>query len=300
MVGVRTIILGYIGVGDMGGPMALNLLKAGFEVVVFDTQLNRLDHLVDAGAVSASSARDVADKAEVVMVCLNTIAAAHAVAKDVAAGVIVKTYVDMSTTGPSVAKDVRTHFEGTEITMLDAPISGHISKAVDGTLTIIVSGPKSAAEHAKPAFEAMGENIFYIGDISGGGQMMKLANNYLNNVQAIATSEAITMGIKFGLDPQIMFDILNVSTGRNSQTSGKLRDAVLSRKFLGGANMKISHKDISLAVSEAESLGAPALTGALVRGIFEEALAKGGNEERSSAIFKYVAAKADLDFDEDG
>ena len=221
-------------------------------------------------------------------------------AKDVASGSAVKTYVDMSTTGPSVAKDVRAHFEDTDITMLDAPISGHISKAVDGTLTIIVSGPKAAADHAKPAFEAMGENIFYIGDIAGGGQMMKLANNYLNNVQAIATSEAITMGIKFGLDPQIMFDILNVSTGRNSQTSGKLRDAVLSREFTGGANMKISHKDISLAVGEAESLGSPALTGALVRGIFEEALAKGGDKERSSAIFKYVAAKAGLDFDGGG
>ncbi len=290
------MILGYIGVGDMGGPMAHNLLKAGFEVVVFDTQQDRLDSLVDAGAVGASSAREVADKAEVVMVCLNTIGAAHAVAKEVAAGSAVKTYVDMSTTGPSVAKDVRAHFEDMDITMLDAPISGHISKAVDGSLTIIVSGPKAAADHTKPAFEAMGENIFYIGDIAGGGQMMKLANNYLNNVQAIATSEAITMGIKFGLDPQIMFDILNVSTGCNSQTSGKLRDAVLSREFAGGANMKISHKDISLAVGEAESLGSPALTGALVRGIFEEALARGGDKERSSAIFKYVAAKAGLDF----
>lgn len=290
------MILGYIGVGDMGGPMAHNLLKADFEVVVFDTQQDRLDNLVDAGAMGASSAREVADKAEVVMVCLNTIKAAHAVAKDVAIGSAVKTYVDMSTTGPSVAKDVRVHFECTDITMLDAPISGHISKAVDGSLTIIVSGPKAAADHAKPAFEAMGENIFYIGDVAGGGQMMKLANNYLNNVQAIATSEAITMGIKFGLDPQIMFDILNVSTGRNSQTSGKLRDAVLSREFAGGANMKISHKDISLAVGEAESLGSPALTGALVRGIFEEALTKGGDKERSSAIFKYVAAKAGLDF----
>lgn len=290
------MILGYIGVGDMGGPMAHNLLKADFEVVVFDTQQDRLDNLVDAGAMGASSAREVADKAEVVMVCLNTIKAAHAVAKDVAIGSAVKTYVDMSTTGPSVAKDVRVHFEDTDITMLDAPISGHITKAVDGSLTIIVSGPKAAADHAKPAFEAMGENIFYIGDIAGGGQMMKLANNYLNNVQAIATSEAITMGIKFGLDPQIMFDILNVSTGRNSQTSGKLRDAVLSREFAGGANMKISHKDISLAVGEAESLGSPALTGALVRGIFEEALTKGGDKERSSAIFKYVAAKAGLDF----
>ncbi len=289
-------VLGYIGVGDMGGPMARNLLKAGFDVVVYDTQQDRLDSLAEAGAGAASSAREVADRAEIVMVCLNTIEAGHAVAKEVAGGSAVRIYVDMSTTGPSVAADIRVHFDGTEIVMLDAPVSGHISKAVDGSLTVIVSGSREAAEQVRPAFEAMGENIFYIGDIAGGGQMMKLANNYLNNVQAIATSEAITMGIKFGLDPKIMFDVLNVSTGRNSQTSGKLRDAVLSREFAGGANMKISHKDISLAVEEAESLGSPALTGALVRGIFAEALAKGGDKERSSAIFKYVAAKAGLDF----
>ncbi len=289
-------VLGYIGVGDMGGPMARNLLKAGFDVVVYDTQQDRLDSLAEAGAAAASSAREVADRAEIVMVCLNTIEAGHAVAKEVAGGSAVRIYVDMSTTGPSVAADIRVHFDGTEIVMLDAPVSGHISKAVDGSLTVIVSGSREAAEQVRPAFEAMGENIFYIVDIAGGGQMMKLANNYLNNVQAIATSEAITMGIKFGLDPKIMFDVLNVSTGRNSQTSGKLRDAVLSREFAGGANMKISHKDISLAVEEAESLGSPALTGALVRGIFAEALAKGGDKERSSAIFKYVAAKAGLDF----
>jgi len=276
--------------------MARNLLKAGFDVVVYDTQQDRLDSLAEAGAGAASSAREVADRAEIVMVCLNTIEAGHAVAKEVAGGSAVRIYVDMSTTGPSVAADIRVHFDGTEIVMLDAPVSGHISKAVDGSLTVIVSGSREAAEQVRPAFEAMGENIFYIGDIAGGGQMMKLANNYLNNVQAIATSEAITMGIKFGLDPKIMFDVLNVSTGRNSQTSGKLRDAVLSREFAGGANMKISHKDISLAVEEAESLGSPALTGALVRGIFAEALAKGGDKERSSAIFKYVAAKAGLDF----
>ncbi|MEL0113395.1 MAG: NAD(P)-dependent oxidoreductase, partial [Rickettsiales bacterium] len=279
-----------------GAAAALALQRAGFDVVVYDTQQDRLDSLAEAGASAASSAREVADRAEIVMVCLNTIEAGHAVAKEVAGGSAVRIYVDMSTTGPSVAADIRVHFDGTEIVMLDAPVSGHISKAVDGSLTVIVSGSREAAEQVRPAFEAMGENIFYIGDIAGGGQMMKLANNYLNNVQAIATSEAITMGIKFGLDPKIMFDVLNVSTGRNSQTSGKLRDAVLSREFAGGANMKISHKDISLAVEEAESLGSPALTGALVRGIFAEALAKGGDKERSSAIFKYVAAKAGLDF----
>ena len=292
-----TKTVGLIGLGPMGGNVAGNLLEKKFSVCGFDLKPDCMSALADKGLLALGSAAEVSKAVDVVITSLPSFETLTSVIDELRQkpkeGQVV---IECSTL--TVEQKITAHdqLKDAGMIMLDAPISGHISKAVDGSLTIIVSGPKAAADHAKPAFEAMGENIFYIGDIAGGGQMMKLANNYLNNVQAIATSEAITMGIKFGLDPQIMFDILNVSTGRNSQTSGKLRDAVLSREFAGGANMKISHKDISLAVGEAESLGSPALTGALVRGIFEEALTKGGDKERSSAIFKYVAAKAGLDF----
>ncbi len=284
-------VIGYIGVGDMGGPMARNLLKAGFEVVVFDLQSDRLDALVNAGARRADSALDVANRASTVMVCLNTIDAGHAVAQSVAAGGAVRTYIDLSTTGPTTARELRSCFEGTGVAMLDAPVSGRIEKAADGTLTVMASGPRAAFDTAMPAFKAIGENIFYLGETPGGGQMMKLANNYLNNVQGVATAEALTMGLKFGLDAKTMFDIWNVSTGRNTQTETKMREAVLSGAFAGGANMKIGYKDISLAVEEAQRLGAPTDLGTIVRDVYSEALANGGDKERSSAIAKHVAAK---------
>jgi len=289
-----TAAIGYIGVGDMGGPMVRNMMKAGLDVVVYDTQADRLDALVADGAQRGSSATDVANRAEIVMACLNTLGAVRGVAAEAATGSAIKVYVDMSTTGPTPAQELRGIFDGTGIAMLDAPISGHISKAVDGTLTVIASGPRDAFDTCKPAFEAMGENVFYLGDIPGGGQMMKLANNYLNNVQAVGTSEALTMGIKFGLDPAAMLEILNVSTGRNSQTQGPLAEAVRTGKFLGGANMKISQKDITLAVEEAQRLGAPTEMGVAAKANYDHAIANGGDTERSTSIMKHVAAKAGL------
>ncbi|MFT6579625.1 MAG: NAD(P)-dependent oxidoreductase [Alphaproteobacteria bacterium] len=286
------MMIGYIGIGDMGGPMARNILKAGNDVLVYDIQQDKVDALVAAGAKAADSVEDVANQAEIVMVCLNTVAASHAVAKVVSGGSAVRIFVDQSTTGPTVAKELRSYFEGTDIQMIDAPVSGMIEKAVDGTLTVISSGPKEAFDAVKPAFEAMGENVFWLGDLPGGGQMMKVLNNYINNVQAVGTSEGVTMGLKFGLNAQTMFDILNVSTGRNSQTEGKLAEAVITGVFSGGANMKISQKDIGLGVEEGERMGAATNAGRAARDTYDQAIADGGDKERSTAILKHVALKA--------
>lgn len=288
------MIVGYIGIGDMGGPMARNLLKAGYDVVVHDLQPDKVDALVAAGARAAAGPAEIANEAEIVMACLNTVEASHAVARAVAGGSAVRIFIDQSTTGPTTAKELRPYFEGANIAMLDAPVSGMIAKAVDGTLTVITSGPKAAFETARPLFDAIGENVFHISELPGAGQMMKVLNNYINNVQAVGTSEGITMGLKFGLDAQTMFNILNVSTGRNSQTEGKLAEAVITGVFSGGANMKISQKDIRLGVEEGERMGAPTNAGRAARDTFDQAIIDGGDKERSTAILKHVAAKAGL------
>jgi 3-hydroxyisobutyrate dehydrogenase len=288
----EAMVIGYIGIGDMGGPMARNILKAGFDVVVCDLDPVKVDALVADGATAADTPEAVASQADIVMACLNTVAASHAVAKAVSGGSAVRIFVDQSTTGPTVAKELRSYFEGTDIQMVDAPVSGMIEKAVDGTLTVISSGPESAFNDVKPLFDAMGSNVFWLGDIPGGGQMMKVLNNYINNVQAVGTSEGVTMGLKFGLDPQTMFNVLNVSTGRNSQTEGKLAEAVITGVFSGGANMKISQKDIGLGVEEGERMGAATNAGRAARDTYNQAIADGGDKERSTAILKHVALKA--------
>ena len=294
----RTI--GFIGVGDMGGPMARNLVKGGFDVLAYDIRSEALDEVTQSGVRAAGSVREIAAEAETVLVCLNTVQAAHGVAQEAAQGAAVRTYVDLSTTGPTVAKEVRRYFENTDIDMLDAPVSGLISGAVDGTLSVMATGSKTAFNRVRPAFEAIGKNVFYLGDIPGGGQTMKLVNNYLMNIANIGTSEAIVLGAKAGLDPRAMFDVINVSTGRNTPSSQTLNHAVPDRDFSYGAFMPISHKDISLCLEEGERLGVPLELGAVVRDIIADAIDRGGATDRSSGIFKYIEAKAGIVVGKDG
>lgn len=283
--------IGYIGIGAMGGPMAKNLVKAGFDVTVYDLQQDRIDDLVAAGATAAESVLDVANRAEVVMVCLNTIDAAFAVAEEASRGSAIRIYVDQSTTGPAVARQIREIVEGAQIQMLDAPISGGTNGAADGTLSVMASGPRKAFDTVKPAFDAIGKNAFFLGENPGNGQMMKVVNNYIGNVIKIATAEGLTMGVKYGLDAKTMVDVLCVSTSRNQHLEGAIRDAVRSGKFEAGGTMNISYKDSKAALDTAKSLGTPTDTGARLLDIYKDAIENGGDKERSIAIIKYVSAK---------
>ena len=283
--------IGYIGIGAMGGPMAKNLVKAGFEVIVFDLQQNLVDDLVAAGAKQGENVLDVANHAEIVMVCLNTVAAAFDVAREASRGSAIRIYVDQSTTGPTVAKEIREIVEGAQIQMLDAPISGGAEGAADGTLSVMTSGPRGAFDKVKPAFDAIGKNVHFLGENPGNGQMMKVVNNYIGNVAKISTAEGLTMGVKFGLDAKTMIEVLSVSTCRNQQIEGGIGDAVRTGKFESGGSMNISCKDIEAALNEAKLLGTPTDTGARLLDIYKDALGNGGDKERSIAIIKHVAAK---------
>ena len=230
--------------------------------------------------------------------CVNSTKALRAVAAVVAQYPHCKVFIDFSTSGPTTAVAVAEQLAKAGIPMLDAPISGMVQRARDGTLSIMVSGPESAFTYAQPVLDVVGAHVFYLGAKSGAGQMMKVANNLINNVQTLATCEALAMGLKFGLEPAQMFDVLNVSTGRNSQTEGQLRSAVLEHDFSKGAVMTISQKDITLAVEEAHSLGVLAATAEVARDVINSALAAGGTEQRSSNIYRYVASASGINTEE--
>ena len=282
--------IGFIGTGDMGGPMALNLLRAGYQVTAYDLAPERLADLTAAGAHIAESVDEMAREATVILSCVNSTKALLAIGDAVAQHSACKVFIDHSTSGPSAAAQLASQLDSAGIAMLDAPISGMIQRARDGTLSIMVSGPEAAYALAQSLLDVVGAHVFYLGNTPGAGQMMKVANNLINNVQTLATCEALAMGIKFGLDPSQMFDILNVSTGRNSQTDGQLRDAVMENDFSKGAVMTISQKDITLAVDEAHTHGVLAATAKVARDVINSALAAGGSEQRSSNIFRYVAS----------
>ena len=195
-----TETIGFIGVGDMGGPMARRLLGAGYPLVVHDISAASLEPILAAGAEQAADAEDVASKAETVMTCLNSLNAIREVAAAAARGSKIRTFIDLSTTGPTFAREIREIFAGTPVSMLDCPVSGAMKGAEEGTLSLMISGAEPAYQAVRPMLEAIGKNLFYLGETPGGGQMMKLVNNYLSSMASVGTSEALVLGVKAGLD----------------------------------------------------------------------------------------------------
>src|ERR1700754_3009118 len=225
--------IGFIGVGRMGQPMASRLIAAGHPVVAYDIQGQALSAITNKGAATASSPAEVASRAEIVMASLPVPAVVEEVAlgsDGIASGTRVKTFVDLSTTGPRVAKAVAAGLAARGITAIDAPVSGGVAGAVKGTLAVMTSGPKDICESLRPALEPIGK-FFYIGSEPGMGQMMKLLNNLLSATNIAATSEAVVCGVKAGLDPQVMIDVINASSGRNTASEDKFPRAILPRSF---------------------------------------------------------------------
>ena len=195
--------IGFIGLGNMGFPMARRLVEAGHELTVFDTREEAVGRLTALGAQSASSPKDIADRVETVMASLPSLQASLEVATG-AGGVIegkrVKRFVDLSTVGSQMAVRIHDFLAKRDIVQIDSPVSGGIGGAEKGTLAVMVSGPRADYDTLKPALDVIGK-VFFIGEKPGSGQTMKLANNFLSATAMVATSEAVVMGVKSGLDP---------------------------------------------------------------------------------------------------
>jgi 3-hydroxyisobutyrate dehydrogenase-like beta-hydroxyacid dehydrogenase len=259
--------LGFIGVGRMGIHMAGRLIEAGYEVTVFDTNETAMQRLEQRGAKRAASAADVASKCATVLVSLPTPDIVKAVAlgpAGVIEGTKVKTFVDLSTTGPRVAKEVAAGLAAKGITAVDAPVSGGPSGAEKGTLAMMIACPRPLADTLRPVIEVLGK-FFYIGEEPGLGQTMKVINNLLSATAITITSEAMVMGVKAGLDPTTMLDVINAGSGRNTATADKFPRCVVPRRFDFGFTTALLYKDIKLCLDEAEALGVPMIVGNAVR-----------------------------------
>jgi 3-hydroxyisobutyrate dehydrogenase-like beta-hydroxyacid dehydrogenase len=249
--------IGFIGLGNMGFPMARRLIEAKHQLVVFDKRKEVVDKFVAMGAQSASSPKDVADRVETVMASLPSLQASLEVATG-AGGVIegkrVKRFVDLSTVGSQMAARIHGILAERNIVQLDSPVSGGVGGAEKGTLAAMVSGPKADFETVKPALEVIGK-VFFIGEKPGAAQTMKLANNFLSATAMVATSEAVVMGVKSGLDPKVMIDVINSGSGMNTASRDKFPRAVLPRSFDFGFATGLMVKDVRLCLDEMKSLG---------------------------------------------
>ena len=269
--------IAFIGLGNMGGPMAANLVKAGHSVKAFDLSAQACQVARNQGVEVAASVADAVAGAATVISMLP--ASKHVeslylgdagVLAQLAVGALV---IDCSTIAPASAQKVEQAAVELGIRMIDAPVSGGTAVAVAGTLTFIVGGPAESLELARPALQAMGKNIFHMGD-AGAGQVAKLCNNMALAVIMGVTAEAIALGAAHGLDPKVLSQMMAVSTGRSWATEvcnpwpGVLENAPASRGYSGGFGNDLMLKDLGLAVEAAIGSGATIPLGELARNLY--------------------------------
>lgn len=269
-------VIGFVGLGRMGGPMSGRLLAAGNSLCVFDSYSAAMAPMKDAGADTATSPEDIGNKADVVFVSLPTPdVVENVVLNGIGKGQRVKTVIDLSTSGPGMAGRVSKGLETRSIAWIDAPVSGGIAGAKGGTLAVMASGPKAAFDNVESLLKNFGK-VFFVGEKAGLGQVAKLANNLLAAAAMAVSSEAMVMGVKAGIDPRVLLDIINAGSGRNSATQDKFPRSILPGTFDFGFATGLSYKDVRLCVDEAESMGVPMVVGAVVRQMLAVTNAKYG------------------------
>jgi 3-hydroxyisobutyrate dehydrogenase len=282
--------VGFIGLGNMGGPMALNLARAGVPLVVHDIESVKVEALRDQGASVASSPQEVAANARRVISMVETTAQAESVisgprgiVQSARRGDIV---VCMSTIDPLVARRLHDELAARGVAMLDAPVSGGTARAASGELSILVGGAPETFSACRDLFAAMGKNLFHVGPI-GQGLALKLVNNMLVQTTTVAVCEALIMGVKAGLDPRVIYDVVRVSTGNSFAFETRV-PKILARDFSPGGTVDISFKDQELETAFAKQLGVPVLLANVSQQVYQMARAAGFNKEDGTAVIKVL------------
>lgn len=286
--------IGFIGLGNMGQPMARRLIEAGHKLVVYDTRNDAVAPLVAMGAQLASSPADVADRVETVMASLPSLQISEKVATGeggVIHGKRIKRFIDLSTTGSSVAAKIAAALVKKNIVQIDSPVSGGVGGARKGTLAVMVSGPKTEIELVKDVLAVFGK-VFVIGEKPGMAQTMKLANNFLSATAMAATSEAVAMGVKAGLDPAVMIDVINAGSGRTTASDQKFPQSILPRTFDYGFATALMLKDVRLCFDEAKGFSVPNAVMRAVLDQWETTNAEYGGESDFTSIVKMIEKRA--------
>ena len=251
--------IGFIGLGKMGGPMAANVATAAPGLVCFD--MAGTEARMPTEAVAATSISDLARRCTAVLISVPDGAATLAVAHEIVAteGAIVDTLIDLSTIGPKAATDAAVLLEPAGITYCDGPVSGGAAGARAATISLMFGGPSSVLDAHRSLLESFTGNVFHVGEKAGQGQAMKLVNNFLSATALAATSEAVAFGVAHGIEMATMIDVLNVSTGRNSATTDKFPNRILTGTYDAGFSTAHMTKDVGLFVDGAADANVAAI-----------------------------------------
>ena len=288
---------GFIGLGRMGGAMARRLIAAGHQVVAYDLSEPARAALAAHGASIADSVAAVADRAPIVFLSLPTpeiVVSTALGSQGLVGGRTLRLCIDLSTSGPEVAIRLAGGLAELGVASLEAPVSGGVKGARDGTLALMVAGPQAAWEQARPLLEHFGRP-FYMGERAGAGQTMKLVNNLLGACAIAITAEGMAIGARAGLDPARMIEVLNASSGRSSATQDKWPRAVLPRTFDFGFAAGLCLKDVRLCLAAARSLGVPLHLGDQVAELLERTVDAYGADADFTAMARIVESDAGLD-----
>lgn len=289
--------IGFIGLGRMGVPMASRLIEAGYELTVYDVRRESVDLLVAKGAHAAASPAAVGSAATTVLLSLPDPATVRKVAlgaDGVAAGSKVKTVLDLSTTGATAAREIAAALAAKGIAAVDSPVSGGVAGAVKGTLAVMVACPQALFAELEPMLAHIGR-VFFIGERAGMGQTMKLANNLLSATAMAATSEAVVFGVKAGLDPAIMIEVINAGSGRNTASQDKFPKSILPRSFDFGFTTGMMYKDVRLCLEEANAAAVPMPVASAVRDLWRRAFEEIGGERDFTTIAQLVEQAAGVE-----
>ncbi len=291
MMDIRTI--GFIGIGNMGRPMAANLVKGGYQVVAYDADATRAAQFAkDAGAKSAATLADLGKSVDAIVTMLPTGKEVRACLLETEGGALAANLpkgalvIDMSSADPVGTRATHADLARRGLAFVDAPVSGGVPRATDGSLAIMIGGETEAVAAAKPVLSRMGTRLFEVGG-PGNGHAMKALNNFVAGTGFIAVAEAVLVGKRFGLDPNVMIDVMNVSTGKNFNTENVVKQHVISGAFASGFALGLLAKDVKIAADLASAIDVDSPLTRLSSALLGEARDRVGGEKDHTLAYTY-------------
>jgi len=288
---IKTI--GFIGIGNMGRPMAANLVKGGYQVVAYDADATRAAQFArDAGAKSAATLADLGKSVDAIVTMLPTGKEVRACLLETEGGALVSNLpkgalvIDMSSADPVGTRATHADLARRGLAFVDAPVSGGVPRATDGSLAIMIGGETEAVAAAKPVLSRMGTRLFEVGG-PGNGHAMKALNNFVAGTGFIAVAEAVLVGKRFGLDPNVMIDVMNVSTGKNFNTENVVKQHVISGAFASGFALGLLAKDVKIAADLASAIDVDSPLTRLSSALLGEARDRVGGEKDHTLAYTY-------------
>jgi 3-hydroxyisobutyrate dehydrogenase-like beta-hydroxyacid dehydrogenase len=288
--------IAFLGLGQMGAPIAERLIDSGFKVRVFDPRAEAMAPLVRRGGIATKSPREAVTGVEIAFACLPSPEVSRSVAfgPDGVNVTGLRIYVEMSTIGSKTVKAIGAELAKSNITVLDSPVSGGPRGARAGTLATMVSGDRAAFERCKPMYDALARNAFYVGGEPGLAQVTKVANNMISAAGMVASFEATALAVKAGVDARTFIDTVNASTGRNTATSDKFPASILTRSFDYGGKLGTMYKDVLLCLEEARDLKVPMWLGSQVVQMWFQGMAEGRADDDYTSLIKVIEKWANV------